>query len=193
MGCDVEIDIDVILEGEVKLGDGVHIGPFCRLRDVQLGSGTRVFGHCDLQGVVTDGACRIGPFARLRPGSELAEGAAVGNFVEMKNTRLGAHTKAGHLSYLGDADIDRHVNIGAGTITCNYDGHTKHRTQIDEEAFIGSNSALVAPVHIGARAMVGAGSVITKDAPADQLTLARTRQVTLPAAHGGHGKTKTGE
>jgi len=189
VGHDVEIDIDVILEGEVELGDGVHIGPFCQLRDVRLGPGTEVLGHCDLQGVVTDGLCRIGPYARLRPGSELAEGAAVGNFVEMKNTRLGAHAKAGHLSYLGDANIGQHVNIGAGTITCNYDGHSKHHTEIGEEAFIGSNTALVAPVHIGARATVGAGSVITKNAPAGQLTLARTRQVTVPTKHEECGKT----
>ena len=189
VGRDVEIDVDVILEGDVELGDGVHIGPFCRLRDVRLGAGTEILGHCELQGVVTAEACRIGPFARLRPGSELAEGVAVGNFVEVKNTQLGSYTKVGHLSYLGDADIGRHVNIGAGTITCNYDGHSKHRTKIDEAAFIGSNSALVAPVHIGARATVGAGSVITKDAPAGQLTLARARQVTLPLGHAGSNKT----
>ena len=179
-GVDVEIDIDVILEGRVVLGDGVRIGPFCRLRDVELAAGSEVHAHCDLDGVVTTGACRIGPFARLRPGSVLAEGAAVGNFVEMKNARLDAHAKAGHLSYLGDAEIGAGANIGAGTITCNYDGIDKHRTVIGADAFIGSNTALVAPVTVGDGATIGAGSVITRDAPAHTLSVARARQISLP-------------
>lgn len=178
-GRDVEIDVDVILEGEVVLGDNVRIGPFCRLRNVHLSSGTVVQAHCDLEGAVTEGACSIGPFARLRPGAVLAEGAHVGNFVEMKKTRLGAGSKAGHLTYLGDAEIGRDVNIGAGTITCNYDGANKHRTRIGDGAFIGSNSALVAPVTIGARATLGAGSTIGRDAPEGKLTVARARQVTV--------------
>ena len=136
--------------------------------------------HCDLDGVVTTGACHIGPFARLRPGSVLAEGAAVGNFVEMKNARLDAHAKAGHLSYLGDAEIGAGANIGAGTITCNYDGIDKHRTVIGADAFIGSNTALVAPVTVGDGATIGAGSVITRDAPAHTLSVARARQISLP-------------
>jgi len=179
-GHDVEIDVDVILEGDVTLGDGVRIGPFCRLRNVCLAAGTEVLAHCDLDGVTTHGACRIGPFARLRPGTELDAGAHVGNFVEIKQARLGEGSKANHLSYLGDAMIGAHVNIGAGTITCNYDGAHKHVTRIEDGAFIGSNSALVAPVTVGARATIGAGSTISNDAPAGELTVARARQVTLP-------------
>ena len=178
-GRDVEIDVDVILEGDVELGEGVRIGPFCRLRDVRLAAGTVVHAHCDLEGAVTEGPCTIGPFARLRPGAVLAADAHVGNFVEMKKASLGPGSKANHLAYLGDARIGRDVNIGAGTITCNYDGVNKHLTRIDDGAFIGSNSALVAPVTIGSRATIGAGSVISSDAPDDQLTVARARQVTL--------------
>jgi bifunctional UDP-N-acetylglucosamine pyrophosphorylase/glucosamine-1-phosphate N-acetyltransferase len=178
-GLDVELDVDVILEGTVTLGDGVRIGPFTRLRDVQLAAGTVVHSHCDLEGVMTDGPCSIGPFARLRPGTVLAAGVHVGNFVETKKTHLGANSKANHLSYLGDSRIGSGVNIGAGTITCNYDGVNKHLTQIGDGAFIGSNSALVAPVSIGAQATIGAGSVITRDAPEGELTVARGRQHTL--------------
>ncbi|WP_266158478.1 bifunctional UDP-N-acetylglucosamine diphosphorylase/glucosamine-1-phosphate N-acetyltransferase GlmU [Dyella silvatica] len=180
VGRDVEIDIDVILEGQVQLGEDVRIGPFTRLKNVQLAAGTVVLAHCDLEGVVTHGACTIGPFARLRPGTELDAGVHIGNFVETKKARLGAGSKANHLSYLGDTDIGRQVNIGAGTITCNYDGVNKHLTQIGDGAFIGSNSSLVAPVSIGARATIGAGSVITSDAPEGELTIARGRQATLP-------------
>ena len=178
-GRDVEIDVDVILEGGVTLGDGVKIGPFCRLRDVNLAAGTEVFAHCDLEGVTTYGACRIGPFARLRPGTELAAGAHVGNFVETKKAKLGDGSKANHLTYLGDAKIGAHVNIGAGTITCNYDGVNKHVTEIGDGAFIGSNTSLVAPVKVGDNATIGAGSVITAAAPAEHLTLARGKQTTV--------------
>ncbi|MBS0432743.1 MAG: bifunctional UDP-N-acetylglucosamine diphosphorylase/glucosamine-1-phosphate N-acetyltransferase GlmU [Proteobacteria bacterium] len=179
-GRDVEIDVDVILEGEVTLGDDVRIGPFCRLRNVCLAAGTEVLAHCDLDGVTTHGPCRIGPFARLRPGTELAAGAHVGNFVETKQARLGEGAKANHLTYLGDAVVGARVNIGAGTITCNYDGVNKHVTVIEDGAFIGSNSSLVAPVTVGANATIGAGSAISLDAPSGELTLARARQVTLP-------------
>lgn len=179
-GTDVEIDVDVILEGEITLGDGVRIGPFCRLRNVCLAAGTQVLSHCDLDGVTTHGACRIGPFARLRPGTELAAGAHIGNFVETKQARLGEGSQANHLSYLGDAVIGAHVNVGAGTITCNFDGADKHVTVIEDGAFIGSNVSLVAPVTIGADATIGAGSTIGLDAPARELTVARARQVTLP-------------
>jgi bifunctional UDP-N-acetylglucosamine pyrophosphorylase/glucosamine-1-phosphate N-acetyltransferase len=179
-GQDVELDIDVILEGAVVLGDDVRVGAFTRLKDVQLAAGTVVQAHCDLDGVITHGACTIGPFARLRPGSELEAGAHVGNFVETKQTRIGEGSKANHLTYLGDTTVGRGVNIGAGTITCNYDGVNKFRTTIGDGAFIGSNSALVAPVAIGAQATIGAGSVITSDAPANELTVARGRQLTLP-------------
>lgn len=189
-GRDVELDIDVILEGEASLGDDVRIGPFSRLKDVRLAAGTVVLAHCDLEGVVTHGPCTIGPFARLRPGTELAAGVHVGNFVETKKARIGENSKANHLSYLGDTVIGRGVNVGAGTITCNYDGVNKFVTRIEDGAFIGSNSALVAPVTVGAQATVGAGSVITKDAPAGELTVARGRQLTLS---GWHRPTKRSE
>jgi len=178
-GHDVELDIDVILEGEVGLGNAVRVGPFTRLKDVRLAAGTVVQAHCDLEGVVTHGPCTIGPFARLRPGTELDAGVHVGNFVETKKTRIGENSKANHLSYLGDTVIGRGVNVGAGTITCNYDGVNKFVTHIGDGAFIGSNAALVAPVTIGAQATIGAGSVITRDAPAGELTIARGRQLTL--------------
>ncbi|NDK40039.1 UDP-N-acetylglucosamine diphosphorylase/glucosamine-1-phosphate N-acetyltransferase [Pseudoxanthomonas gei] len=179
VGRDVEIDVDVVLEGNVELGDGVSIGPFTRLKDVKLGAGTLVRAHCDLDGVVTEGAAQIGPYARLRPGTVLADGVHIGNFVETKKATLGVGSKANHLTYLGDAVIGSGVNIGAGTITCNYDGVNKSTTTIEDGAFIGSNSALVAPVTIGANATIGAGSVIGKDAPAGELTLTRSRQQTL--------------
>jgi bifunctional UDP-N-acetylglucosamine pyrophosphorylase/glucosamine-1-phosphate N-acetyltransferase len=178
-GRDVEIDVDVVLEGDVQLGDDVHVGPFCRLKDVALASGTRVRAHCDLEGTRSEGAALVGPFARLRPGTVLADGVHVGNFVETKNAKLGAGSKANHLSYLGDAVIGGKVNIGAGTITCNYDGVNKATTTIGDGAFIGSNSSLVAPVTIGVDATIGAGSVITKNAPDGKLTVARGRQETL--------------
>lgn len=181
VGQDVEIDVDVILEGEVILGDNARIGPFCRLKNVRLAAGTIIHAHCDIEGVITHGACSIGPFARLRPGTELAEGVHIGNFVETKKTRIGKASKANHLSYLGDAEIGAGVNIGAGTITCNYDGVHKHITRIEDGAFIGSNSALVAPVTIGKEATIAAGSVITRDAPQGQLTVARGRQISVPA------------
>ena len=178
-GRDVEIDVDVILEGEVVLGDGVRIGPFCRLKNVSLAAGSEVRAHCDLEGARSDGAVTIGPFARLRPGTVLAAGVHIGNFVETKNATLGAGSKANHLTYLGDANIGAKVNIGAGTITCNYDGVHKSTTTISDGAFIGSNTALVAPVRVGRDATIGAGSVITKDAPDGQLTIGRGRQETL--------------
>jgi bifunctional UDP-N-acetylglucosamine pyrophosphorylase / glucosamine-1-phosphate N-acetyltransferase len=187
-GRDVELDIDVILEGRVVLGDDVRIGAFTRLKDVQLAAGTVVQSHCDLDGVVTHGACTIGPFARLRPGTDLEAGVHVGNFVETKKTHIGEGSKANHLSYLGDTEIGRGVNVGAGTITCNYDGVNKFVTRIGDGAFIGSNSALVAPVTIGVQATIGAGSVITHDAPAGELTVARGRQHTL---HGWRRPVKT--
>jgi len=179
VGRDVEIDVDVILEGEVVLGDDVRIGPFCRLKDVALAAGTQVRAHCDLEGARSEGAVAIGPFARLRPGTVLADGVHIGNFVETKNARLGAGSKANHLSYLGDAAVGSRVNIGAGTITCNYDGVNKSTTTIGDGAFIGSNTALVAPVTVGDGATIGAGSVITRNAPAGELTVARGRQATI--------------
>lgn len=179
VGQDVEIDANVIFEGRVVLGDGVRIGPFCRLKDVELAAGTEVRAHCDLEGAKTEGAALIGPFARLRPGTVLADGVHIGNFVETKNANIGVGSKANHLSYLGDAVIGMGVNVGAGTITCNYDGANKSTTTIEDGAFIGSNAALVAPVRIGKGATIAAGSVISKEAPDGKLTLARAKQVTV--------------
>lgn len=179
VGHDVEIDANVVFEGRVVLGDNVRIGPFCRLKDVELAAGTEVRAHCDLEGARTEGAALIGPFARLRPGTVLADGVHIGNFVETKNANIGIGSKANHLSYLGDAAIGAGVNVGAGTITCNYDGANKSTTTIEDGAFIGSNAALVAPVRIGKGATIAAGSVISKEAPDGKLTLARAKQVTL--------------
>lgn len=183
VGRDVQIDVNVILEGEVELGDGVSIGAFTRLKDVKLAAGTVVKPHCDLEGVVSEGAADIGPFSRLRPGTVLGEGSHVGNFVETKKVQLGAGSKANHLTYLGDAVIGSKVNIGAGTITCNYDGVNKSQTTIGDNAFVGSNSSLVAPVTLGAGATIAAGSVITRNAPEGQLTVARARQQVIEGWH----------
>ncbi|UPG90461.1 bifunctional UDP-N-acetylglucosamine diphosphorylase/glucosamine-1-phosphate N-acetyltransferase GlmU [Luteibacter aegosomaticola] len=188
-GTDVEIDVNVILEGEVELGNDVRIGPFTRIRNATLAAGTVVLAHCDLDGVVTHGPCTIGPFARLRPGTDLAEGVHIGNFVETKNAVIAAGSKANHLTYLGDAVIGSKVNIGAGTITCNYDGVNKSRTTIEDGVFVGSNSSLVAPVTLGAGSTIGAGTVVTRDAPANELTLARTRQTTIAGWHRPTKKT----
>jgi len=178
-GRDVQVDVDVVFEGEVVLGDGVRIGPFSRIRDAQLAAGTLVHAHCDIEGAIAGAGCVIGPFARLRPGTELGEAVHIGNFVETKKIRLGRGSKANHLSYLGDAEIGAAVNIGAGTITCNYDGANKHLTRIGDGAFIGSNTSLVAPVTVGAGATIGAGSTIGTDAPEGELTVARARQTTI--------------
>lgn len=176
---DVEVDIDVIFEGDVVLGEGVRIGPYCRLKNVTLGPGTEVRAHCDLEDARTEGAVTLGPYARLRPGTVLADGVHIGNFVEVKKSTFGVGSKANHLSYIGDAEIGAGVNIGAGTITCNYDGVNKSKTVIEDGAFIGSNTALVAPVTVGKNATIGAGSIITSDAPQGELTIARARQQTL--------------
>ncbi len=179
VGRDVFIDVNVILEGDIDLGDRVHIGPGCVLKNCQLAAGTKVHAYSVMEGVRSLGECDIGPFARLRPGTELGEGSRVGNFVEVKNSTLDAGTKASHLSYLGDSSIGKRVNIGAGTITCNYDGANKHRTVIEDDVFIGSDTQLVAPVKIGEGADIGAGSTVTKDAPAGALTISRAKQVTV--------------
>ena len=179
VGSDVEIDVDVVFEGRVELADGVRIGPFCRLRNIKLGPGTEVRAHCDLDGAVVEGAATIGPFARLRPGTVLADGVHIGNFVETKNAKVGVTSKINHLSYVGDALIGVGVNVGAGTITCNYDGVNKSTTRIEDGAFIGSNSSLVAPVTIGKEATIAAGSVVTREAPAGRLTVARSRQAVV--------------
>jgi bifunctional UDP-N-acetylglucosamine pyrophosphorylase/glucosamine-1-phosphate N-acetyltransferase len=178
-GSDVFIDVNVVLEGDISLGDGVQIGPGCVLKDCDLAAGTRVHAYSVLEGMSSLGACEIGPFARVRPGTELMEGCKVGNFVEIKNTSLGKNSKASHLSYLGDSSIGERVNIGAGTITCNYDGVNKHRTVIEDDVFIGSDTQLVAPITVGQGADIGAGSTVTKDAPAGQLTISRAKQVSI--------------
>ena len=183
VGRDVEIDADVIFEGTVNLGDGVRIGPFCRIKDATIAAGAVVRAHCDIEGAQIGTGAQIGPYARLRPGTVLAEDVHVGNFVETKKATLGRGSKANHLSYLGDAVVGSKVNIGAGTITCNYDGVNKFTTTIGDGVFVGSNSALVAPVKIGDGATIGAGSTISKDAPANKLTVARERQITLDGWH----------
>jgi bifunctional UDP-N-acetylglucosamine pyrophosphorylase / glucosamine-1-phosphate N-acetyltransferase len=178
-GMDVEIDVNVIFEGHVELANDVKIGPFNRIRNCKLAAGTVVHAHCDLENVISEGACEIGPFARLRPGTVLQQGSKIGNFVECKNAQIGPASKVSHLSYIGDAVLGERVNIGAGTITCNYDGVNKHQTRIGSDVFVGSNSSLVAPLEIGAGATIGAGSVITSDAPDAQLTLSRSPQKTV--------------
>lgn len=183
VGRDVVIDINVVLEGRIELGDGVKIGPGCVLNDCSLAAGTVVKAYSVLEGVRTTGACEIGPYARLRPGTELSAGSRIGNFVEVKNSRLGENSKVNHLSYLGDAQVGDRVNIGAGTITCNYDGANKHPTIIEDDVFIGSDSQLVAPLTIGKGATIGAGSTIRKSAPAGELTLSRAEQVSFKDWH----------
>ena len=179
-GHDVVIDVNCVFMGHVELGDGVKVGANCVLRDVSVAAGAEILPFCHLDGARIGANARVGPYSRLRPGAVLEADSHVGNFVEIKNARLGIGAKANHLSYVGDASVGARVNIGAGTITCNYDGANKHRTVIGDNAFIGSNTALVAPVEIGANATIGAGSVITKDAPDGELTLARAKQLTIP-------------
>jgi len=179
VGPDVSIDINAVIEGEVVLGEGVTIGPNCLLRNCRLGPGTQVYAHSVIEDAQVGRDARIGPFARIRPGSELADRVHVGNFVEVKQSRVGLGSKVNHLTYLGDCEVGSGTNVGAGTISCNYDGAHKHRTVIGDNAFIGSNTALVAPVRVGDGATIGAGSVITRDAPADQLTLTRAPQTTI--------------
>ena len=180
VGKDVVIDVNVVIEGKVSLGDNVVIGPNCVLKDCTVGSGTKVEAFSTLEQAEVDSGCTVGPYARLRPGAILHEGAKVGNFVEMKKSVLGKGSKANHLTYLGDAQIGENANIGAGTITCNYDGVNKFKTVIGDGAFIGSNSSLVAPAEIGENATVGAGSVITKPVNDGELAIARGRQKTVP-------------
>lgn len=177
-GEDVIIDINAVLEGDVRLGNRVTIGPNVVLRNVEIGDGTTILANCVIEDAVIGKGARIGPFARVRPETRLADDTHVGNFVEIKKSDVGAGSKINHLSYIGDTDVGKDVNIGAGTITCNYDGAKKHRTVIGDNVFIGSDSQLVAPVEIGAGATIGAGSTITQDAPAGELTLSRAEQST---------------
>jgi bifunctional UDP-N-acetylglucosamine pyrophosphorylase/glucosamine-1-phosphate N-acetyltransferase len=175
-GNDVEIDINCVFEGDVKLGNNVKIGPNCVITNSSVGDNTVIKANSVLEDAVVADHCDIGPFARLRPGTNLASKAKIGNFVETKKANIGVGSKVNHLTYIGDAEIGEGANIGAGTITCNYDGVNKSKTEIGDGAFIGSNSSLVAPVKIGAGATVGAGSTVAKDVEADQLAVARGKQ-----------------
>ena len=178
-GRDVFIDVNCVFEGRVTLADGVSIGPNCVLKDVEIGAGTRMEAFNLVEGAVVGAGCRIGPYARLRPGADLAEAVHIGNFVEVKASTIAAGSKANHLAYVGDSTVGRNVNIGAGTITCNYDGANKHRTVIEDDVFIGSDTQLVAPVVVRRGATIGAGSTITREAPAEQLTLSRSEQTSI--------------
>ena len=178
-GEDVFIDVNVVFEGEVRLGDGVRIESNNVIRDSSLGAGTVVHPNCHLEGATTGDQCEIGPFARMRPGATLANRVKLGNFVEVKKSTIADGSKVNHLTYIGDTEIGTGVNVGAGTITCNYDGANKHKTTIGDDVFIGSGVNLVAPVEIGRGATIGAGSTITRPAPAEQLTLERSKQLTV--------------
>ena len=178
-GRDVEIDVGCIFEGDVTLGDNVRVGAYSVIRNSTIAAGTNIAPYSHIDGSEVGADCHIGPYARLRPGTRLHDEVHIGNFVEVKNSEIAANSKANHLSYIGDSTVGSRVNIGAGTITCNYDGANKHRTVIEDDVFIGSNSQLVAPVTIGKGATIGAGSTITSDAPPGELTLARGKQVTV--------------
>lgn len=176
---DVSIDTNCIFEGKVELGTGVTIGANCIIRNSVIGPKVQIAPYSHIDGAQIDAECRIGPYARIRPGTRLAREAHIGNFVEIKNSDIDSGSKINHLSYIGDSTVGKNVNIGAGTITCNYDGVNKHRTVIEDDAFIGSDSQLVAPVTVGAGATIGAGSTITRNAPAGELTVSRGRQITI--------------
>lgn len=176
---DVSIGVGCIFEGTVQIAAGAVIGPHCVIRNAQIGQEAVIEAFSHIDGAAIGPKSVIGPYARLRPGTELAEGVHIGNFVEVKNSVLGPRSKANHLSYLGDASIGSRVNVGAGTITCNYDGAEKHRTTIEDDVFIGSDTQLVAPVTVGRGATLGAGTTLTQDAPEDALTISRAQQVTI--------------
>jgi len=173
---DCVVDVNVVMTGTVNLGTRVSIGPNCQITDSEIGNGVEIRANSIVEGAKIADGCTVGPFARIRPGTTLAPGARVGNFVETKNASLGEDSKANHLAYVGDAQVGKRVNIGAGVITCNYDGANKHQTVIGDDAFIGSNSALVAPVTVGEGATVGAGSAVSRDVPSGQLALTRAEQ-----------------
>jgi bifunctional UDP-N-acetylglucosamine pyrophosphorylase/glucosamine-1-phosphate N-acetyltransferase len=179
-GRDVEIDVGCIFEGEVYLANGARIGAYSIIKNTRIGANTYIEPYSHIDQVEIGDNCHIGPYARLRPGSKLHNEVHIGNFVEVKNSEIATSSKANHLSYIGDSSVGSRVNIGAGTITCNYDGANKHRTIIEDDAFIGSNTQLVAPVKIGRGATIGAGSTITRDAPEGELTLSRAKQINLP-------------
>ena len=178
-GRDVFIDVNCVFEGHVVLDDGVFIGANCVIRDCDIGKNAEVRPFCHLEGAKVGSASLIGPYARLRPGAELGEEVHIGNFVEVKNSQIASHSKANHLAYVGDSTVGSRVNIGAGAITCNYDGANKHKTVIEDDVFIGTNCELVAPVKVGSGATVGAGTTLTKDVPAGSLTVSRAKQTTI--------------
>lgn len=183
VGIDVFMDVNVLIEGHVIIGDAVHIGPNTLLRDCVIGDRVRIKANTVLEGAHIASDCQIGPFSRIRPQTTLAAHVHIGNFVEVKQSHIGEYTKINHLSYMGDAQVGREVNVGAGTITCNYDGAHKHQTVIGDGVFIGSDCQLIAPVVIGDGATIGAGSTITQDAPPNQLTLSRAKQTTVTHWH----------
>ena len=178
-GQDVWIDVGCVFEGRVHLAAGVRIGPYCVLKDTQIATNTQVGAFTHIDGAQIGAEARVGPYARIRPGTILANEVHIGNFVEVKNTKISAQSKANHLAYVGDSIVGARVNIGAGTITCNYDGVNKHQTIIEDDVFIGSDTQLVAPVKVGKGATLGAGTTLTKDAPAGKLTVSRAKQVSL--------------
>ncbi|WP_428826014.1 bifunctional UDP-N-acetylglucosamine diphosphorylase/glucosamine-1-phosphate N-acetyltransferase GlmU [Azonexus sp. IMCC34842] len=178
-GRDVSIDVGCVFEGKVELADAVEVGPYCVLKNVKVGAGSRIAAFCHFEDAVIGPDGVLGPYARLRPGTELGPEVHIGNFVEVKKSIIGAQSKANHLAYIGDAEIGQRVNVGAGTITCNYDGANKHKTIIEDDAFIGSDTQLVAPVTVGRGATLGAGTTLTQNAPPDALTVSRAKQVTL--------------
>jgi bifunctional UDP-N-acetylglucosamine pyrophosphorylase / glucosamine-1-phosphate N-acetyltransferase len=180
VGRDVTIDVGCVFEGKVTIEDGVSIAPYCIIKNAHIASGAQIKAYSHIEDAKVGAESQIGPFARLRPGTELADDVHIGNFVEVKNSQIAAHSKANHLAYIGDATVGSRVNIGAGTITCNYDGANKFRTIIEDDAFIGSDSQLVAPVRVGKGATIGAGTTLTKDAPEGQLTVSRAKQLTVP-------------
>jgi bifunctional UDP-N-acetylglucosamine pyrophosphorylase/glucosamine-1-phosphate N-acetyltransferase len=177
---DVFIDVGCVFEGNVTIGEGAVIGPYCVVKNTSIAAGSKIQAYSHFEDAKVGQDARIGPYARLRPGTELDEDVHVGNFVEIKASRLGKGSKANHLAYLGDSEIGRNVNVGAGTITCNYDGANKYKTIIEDDAFIGSDTQLVAPVRVGKGATLGAGTTLTKDAPAGELTISRAKQTTIP-------------
>ncbi len=178
-GRDVTIDVGCVFEGRVTLADGVTLGPHSVLINASIGESAHIKPYCHIEEATVGAQSQIGPYARLRPGTTLAEDVHIGNFVEIKNSQVAAHSKANHLAYVGDATVGSRVNIGAGTITCNYDGANKFRTTIEDDAFIGSDSQLIAPVTVGKGATLGAGTTLSKNAPAGKLTISRTRQTTV--------------
>lgn len=178
-GRDVSIDVGCVFEGDVMLADGVRVDAYCVIRDTRIGAQTHIRPYSHFEQAVIGPECIIGPYARLRPGAVLAEDVHIGNFVEVKNSEIAAHSKANHLTYVGDSTIGARVNLGAGTITCNYDGVNKSRTVIEDDVFVGSATQLVAPICVGKGATLGAGTTLTKNAPAERLTLSRAKQVTV--------------